>query len=127
MADRVKQQQQEDPDFPITSPEQGVGTEETSGAGEAEGGTLRQRRASAVSAASEDEDELVERLLRPGKLRTAEPVVETVREEPIVAEDAPTCRICFDGADEDSKLFSPCLCKGTVRFAPFPLFFFPLS
>lgn len=29
--------------------------------------------------------------------------------------DAPTCRICMGGADE-GRLFSPCLCKGSMRF-----------
>lgn len=32
------------------------------------------------------------------------------------------CRICFDGPDEElGKLFSPCLCRGTVSLALFVL------
>lgn len=32
------------------------------------------------------------------------------------------CRICFDGPDEElGKLFSPCLCRGTVRLVALPL------
>ncbi|GAA5859571.1 hypothetical protein JCM8547_006146 [Rhodosporidiobolus lusitaniae] len=84
------------------------------------------RRASVVSA-SEDEDEHVEHYLRTGKSKEAqdedddvERYLRPVKEEKeeVKVEDQPTCRICFDGPDEEvgNKLFSPCHCKGTMRY-----------
>lgn len=75
-------------------------------------------------ASSEGDDDYVQQLLRPLPERIAEPVNEEARKdagegaqnEPRVPQDERLCRICFDGEDEElGKLFSPCLCRGTVR------------
>lgn len=75
-------------------------------------------------ASSEGDDDYVQQLLRPLPERVAEPVNEEARkdagegaqDEPRVPQDDRLCRICFDGEDEElGKLFSPCLCRGTVR------------
>jgi len=95
----------------------------------------RDRRESVVTEDGE-EDDLVAELLRPGTSRAnsqresgkdedldpsireggAEGTEERKEEERDPANDR-TCRICFDGEDDElGKLFSPCRCRGTVSF-----------
>ncbi|GAA5898641.1 hypothetical protein JCM6882_000886 [Rhodosporidiobolus microsporus] len=118
MARKVEQQQTEDG---LSLDEADGGAATTSGPAEHRGHLCRSSVAS-----SEDEDESVAQLLRPGKPYLAAPVAipeeageereegGAAKEEPA---DQPVCRICFDGPDEEmGKLFSPCLCSGTSRF-----------
>lgn len=50
--------------------------------------------------------------------KSEEPKEEEKQQKPKVEDDGEkTCRICFDGEDEAElgRLFSPCICKGSVR------------
>lgn len=101
---------------------------------------LHQRRVSVAS--SEGDDQFVEQLLRPTSAPTAAPVHEdpepevgggaageeelqqdeggeraAEEQDPDPVDDR-ICRICFGGAEDEEELgrmFSPCVCRGTVR------------
>ncbi|GAA6006456.1 hypothetical protein JCM10207_004940 [Rhodosporidiobolus poonsookiae] len=122
MAERVDQQQKDD-GWVLTDPSEGDILRPTDSNAEEAEGREHHRRASVAS--SEDEDEYVAHLLGA---TAAKPAVADIAEEPTdpadngetatAPEDAPMCRICFSGPDEDDlgKLFSPCMCRGTSRF-----------
>lgn len=122
------EQEYQELDAGVPAPGEGEPSAAEGSGGRAEEGdeaTPTQHRRRASVASSEGDDELVERLLRPQ-------AAQAIPEEPSGGDakaseeeekgDAPPqddrmCRICFSGDDEDEmgKLFSPCLCRGTVR------------
>ncbi|GAA6031880.1 hypothetical protein JCM8097_003316 [Rhodosporidiobolus ruineniae] len=124
MARKVEQQQHADGWTFHSEPGEDKSEQNHAEAGEAEGsGMGHRRRASTMSLPSEDEDDYVQQLLRPNQPSSAAPSTDPIPEEADTtttapSEDAPTCRICFAGADEEEsgKLFSPCLCSGTTRY-----------
>lgn len=133
MAAKLEQQAQEDDERARASAE---GAREAAATGrrddseEASEGSHR-RRVSVAS--SEGDDELVEQLLRPRSTPTSAPVQEDEARQadadsssaeppapqgPPPPQDDRVCRICFGGADDEEelgRLFSPCVCRGTVR------------
>jgi len=131
IARKVQQQQDEDGwEFPELE-------EEESELGENSGGDEPKGRRQSVVTTDGEDDEIVAELLRPGTSRANSQRDYSGKEEgsdPSIAEDGGdgredgkaeerdmsndrTCRICFDGEDDDlGKLFSPCRCRGTVRF-----------
>ncbi|GAA5827077.1 hypothetical protein JCM11251_002233 [Rhodosporidiobolus azoricus] len=121
LARKVEEQQQKD-GVVFDHPAGAVAGESGHAEQPEEDGPEHVRRASVAS--SEDDDEFVARLLRPGEPYLAAPATEPIPEQAAKEDEAkevpvetPLCRICFDGPDEElGKLFSPCACKGTSRF-----------
>lgn len=134
---RVAQQQAEDgsveiPHIPQAThmPAQEEQESEQAGVNDAEAGPRRGSTTSLGEGAGEgdedeEEDAVHEQLTGLRRRRPpADSATEATRDAPAPhqdpAEDLPSCRICFSGDLEDEqelgKLFSPCVCRGTVRF-----------
>lgn len=86
------------------------------------------RRAS-IATDDGDEDLLIAEMLRPrSRPRTPAEEEPTSCDDPVTSDSAPSrsagdttsdkiCRICFDSEDDAlGRLFSPCRCRGSVRF-----------
>lgn len=133
MAAKLEQQAQEDDERARASAE-GLGESAATGRRDEEASEGSHRRRVSV-ASSEGDDELVEQLLRPRSTPTAAPVqedearqadaddesAEPAPQGPPPPQDDRVCRICFAGADDEEelgRLFSPCVCRGTVRVPP---------
>lgn len=133
---RVHQQQAEDGSIEVLhdaqSPESPPQDEERDEAGphDAGGPAVRRGSTASIGAAGEEEDDdeeedaVHEQLTGLRRRRTAassatDPALDEPAPPTEPAEDLPSCRICFSGDPEDEqelgKLFSPCVCRGTVR------------
>ncbi|GAA6061936.1 hypothetical protein JCM10212_001504 [Sporobolomyces blumeae] len=98
---------------------------------------LRHRRRTSAVTDDGEEDDFVAEMLRPGSRPSSasdvKPPTCDAESEPAAEREArddhsgheatgstdndKTCRICFDGEDEElGKLFSPCRCRGTSRY-----------